>query len=292
MSASEDSIFTRPFASMLVPVARAHSPYCYRCPLGLERATCASRLPGRSRTAAAEHGPRTIAGVHRRADAAGRGRHDRLAGGVSGGRAAPVRPLRRADDRRRGADRFRPDRPDVCVRARGSTPDIICLSKALTAGYLPLGVTAATEPVYDAFLSDDRTKTFFHGHSFTANPLACAVAIASLDLFHETQRARAGAPSRALASRGARAAWRSFRPSATSASSAASASSSSLATRRASRPADIWINVGPRLADGVSRSRPAAAAARQHPLLHAAVRHHRVGNPGGRFNRCGKSFQI
>lgn len=63
------------------------------------------------------------------------------------------------------------------------SPDIICLSKALTAGYLPLGVTAATEKMYDAFYSDDRAKTFFHGHSFTANPLACAVGVASLELF-------------------------------------------------------------------------------------------------------------
>lgn len=65
------------------------------------------------------------------------------------------------------------------------TPDIMCLSKALTAGYLPMAVTAATNAVHDAFLSDDRTKTFFHGHSFTANPLGCAVALASLDLFEE-----------------------------------------------------------------------------------------------------------
>jgi adenosylmethionine---8-amino-7-oxononanoate aminotransferase len=65
------------------------------------------------------------------------------------------------------------------------TPDIICLSKALTAGYLPLGVTATTAPVYEAFLSDDRTRTFFHGHSYTANPLACAVGFASLDLFRD-----------------------------------------------------------------------------------------------------------
>jgi adenosylmethionine-8-amino-7-oxononanoate aminotransferase len=62
------------------------------------------------------------------------------------------------------------------------TPDIICLSKALTAGYLPLAATCVTDDVYDAFLSDDRNRTFFHGHSFTANPLACAVALASLDL--------------------------------------------------------------------------------------------------------------
>lgn len=70
----------------------------------------------------------------------------------------------------------------ACQHA-GISPDIICLSKALTAGYLPLGVTAATEAIYEAFYSDDRRKTFFHGHSFTANPLACAVAAASLDLF-------------------------------------------------------------------------------------------------------------
>jgi adenosylmethionine-8-amino-7-oxononanoate aminotransferase len=64
-------------------------------------------------------------------------------------------------------------------------PDLMCLSKALTGGYLPLGVTAATDAIYEAFLSDDRRKTFFHGHSFTANPLACAVALASLDLIKE-----------------------------------------------------------------------------------------------------------
>ena len=48
-----------------------------------------------------------------------------------------------------------------------------------------MGATAVTAPIYDAFLSDDRAKTFFHGHSYTANPLACAVALASLDLFRE-----------------------------------------------------------------------------------------------------------
>jgi adenosylmethionine-8-amino-7-oxononanoate aminotransferase len=65
-------------------------------------------------------------------------------------------------------------------------PDIICLSKAITGGYLPLGATVTTERVYEAFLSSDRTRTFFHGHSFTANPLACAVAVASLDLLGES----------------------------------------------------------------------------------------------------------
>jgi adenosylmethionine---8-amino-7-oxononanoate aminotransferase len=65
--------------------------------------------------------------------------------------------------------------------------DIICLSKGLTGGTMALGVTAATQNIFDAFISDDKTKTFFHGHSFTANPVACAAALASLDLFEKNE---------------------------------------------------------------------------------------------------------
>ncbi len=60
--------------------------------------------------------------------------------------------------------------------------DITCLSKGLTGGTLALGVTACSQNVFNAFLSNDRSKTFFHGHSFTANPLACTAGLASLDL--------------------------------------------------------------------------------------------------------------
>lgn len=72
----------------------------------------------------------------------------------------------------------------ACDRAEVH-PDVMCLSKGLTGGHLPLGVTAATENIFDAFRSEDRTKTFFHGHSFTANPIACAAALASLELFDD-----------------------------------------------------------------------------------------------------------
>jgi len=61
-------------------------------------------------------------------------------------------------------------------------PDIVCLSKGLTGGTMALGVTSCTQQIFDAFLSEDKLKTFFHGHSFTANPIACAAAIASLEL--------------------------------------------------------------------------------------------------------------
>lgn len=64
-------------------------------------------------------------------------------------------------------------------------PDIVCLSKGLTGGYMPLGVTACAQFIYEAFLSEDRTKTFFHGHSYTANPTACSAALASMDLMEE-----------------------------------------------------------------------------------------------------------
>lgn len=62
------------------------------------------------------------------------------------------------------------------------TPDLMCLAKGLTGGVLPLSVTACTEEIFNAFYSEDKKRTFFHGHSFTANPLGCAAALASLDL--------------------------------------------------------------------------------------------------------------
>jgi len=64
-------------------------------------------------------------------------------------------------------------------------PDIFCLSKGLTGGYLPLGVTSCAEFIYEAYLSNDKTKTFFHGHSYTGNATACSAALASLDLLEK-----------------------------------------------------------------------------------------------------------
>jgi len=61
-------------------------------------------------------------------------------------------------------------------------PDIICLSKALTAGLLPMAITSCSQDIYDAFLSNDITKGFFHGHTYSANPLACTAALAGIEL--------------------------------------------------------------------------------------------------------------
>jgi adenosylmethionine-8-amino-7-oxononanoate aminotransferase len=62
------------------------------------------------------------------------------------------------------------------------SPDIMCFSKGLTGGTMPLGVTTCSDAIYDAFYSDDKQQALFHGHSFTASPIACTAALASMDL--------------------------------------------------------------------------------------------------------------
>ena len=209
MSASESSLFTRPVAPLLFDVTRVHAPYCYRCPLGLERSTCAIECLGREQSLA--HGTATSDPRHV-SETAGRGtleaelaaRGEEVAAVIvepmlQGAGGMIVWPREFLAGVRRLCDRFgvlmiadevltgfgRTGRMFACEHAAVG-PDLICLSKALTGGYLPLGATAVTEEVYEAFLSEDRTRTFFHGHSFTANPLACAVALASLDVFEDT----------------------------------------------------------------------------------------------------------
>lgn len=71
---------------------------------------------------------------------------------------------------------------NFAIEYLSTQPDIICLSKGITGGFMPLGVTVCTQQIFDAFYADDKMKTFFHGHSYTANPLACAAANASMQL--------------------------------------------------------------------------------------------------------------
>jgi adenosylmethionine---8-amino-7-oxononanoate aminotransferase len=83
----------------------------------------------------------------------------------------------------------RTGKPFACNHV-AEVPDIMCFSKGLTGGTMALGLTTCTQQIYDAFLSDDRLKTLFHGHSFTANPVACSAALASLDLFLDESTAK------------------------------------------------------------------------------------------------------
>jgi adenosylmethionine-8-amino-7-oxononanoate aminotransferase len=74
----------------------------------------------------------------------------------------------------------------ACLKAQVE-PDIICLSKGLTGGFLPLSVTLCSDRIYQAFYSDDPAKTLYHGHSFTANPLGCAAALAGWELMYQAE---------------------------------------------------------------------------------------------------------
>jgi adenosylmethionine-8-amino-7-oxononanoate aminotransferase len=184
MSVSEDSVFTLNFQRFLFPVTRVMSPHCYRCPLGLKRETCRIDCL-RDLEDALQKKPKSVAAVI----------VEPMLQGAGGMIVWPkefltgVRELCDRYDTLMIADEVltgfgRTGRMFACEYAEVS-PDIICLSKALTAGYLPLGATATTERIYDAFRSPDPVKTFFHGHSYTANPLACAVALESLKIFSD-----------------------------------------------------------------------------------------------------------
>ncbi len=84
--------------------------------------------------------------------------------------------------------------PLFACEAEGVAPDFMCLAKGIAGGYLPLAATLATEEVYGAFLGRrDELKQFFHGHTFTANPLACAVGLESLAVLRESTLANASA---------------------------------------------------------------------------------------------------
>ena len=182
MSPSEATAFTKAFKGLLFPVHRAHAPYCYRCPLGLKRSECSIDCLGDlERLLTEQRGHVAAVIVEPMLQGAG-GMIIWPAEFLAGVRQLCDKydTLLIADEVLTGFGRtgkmFACEHPSV-------SPDLMCLSKGLTAGYLPMGVTAVKEALYEAFLNDDRSKAFFHGHSYTANPLACAVGLASLELF-------------------------------------------------------------------------------------------------------------
>lgn len=182
MSVGADSAFTGPFRSLLFPVHRAHSAYCYRCPVGRTRANCDIDC---------------IESLARLLDE----KHDEIAAvivepllqGAGGMIVHPVEFLQRvrrlcseynvlliADEVLTGFGRC--GRMFACNLA-GVAADLMCLSKGLTGGVLPMGATVCTNQIHDAFVSPDRARTFYHGHSYTGNPIAAAAGVASLKIF-------------------------------------------------------------------------------------------------------------
>jgi adenosylmethionine-8-amino-7-oxononanoate aminotransferase len=170
------------FAPLLFPALRAPNPYCYRCPLGLERSQC--------RIDCVE----ALAGlVRQNADRLAAVVIEPLVQGAAGMITAPEGYLRRVREVTREcgvlliADEVavgfgRTGTLFACTQ-EDIVPDFLCLAKGLTGGYLPLAATLTTDEVYNAFLGPpDAGRTFYHGHTYTGNPLGAAVALANLDL--------------------------------------------------------------------------------------------------------------
>ncbi len=182
MSLSEASAFTDAFKDMLFPILRSHSAYCYRCPVGKERSTCHIECLDKLQGLLEEQGSEVAAMIV-----------EPLIQGAGGMIMHPPEFLKRtrelcsrhgvlliADEVFTGFGRtgtmFACDGVDVI-------PDIMCVSKGLTGGFLPFAATLCSDEIYAPFHVPDRTKTLFHGHSYAGNPLGCAAAIANLEVF-------------------------------------------------------------------------------------------------------------
>jgi adenosylmethionine-8-amino-7-oxononanoate aminotransferase len=185
MSVGGIDIYHEVFRPLLFPTIQAPSTYCYRCELCREQESsrCRRECLAELENLMAEHA-HEVAGLIIEPLLQG-------AGGMivqPAGYLAKVRELCSRFDILLIADEVavgfgRTGAMFACSR-ESITPDIMALSKGITAGYLPLAATLTTRKVYEAFLGEySELKTFFHGHTFTGNPIACAAALASLELF-------------------------------------------------------------------------------------------------------------
>jgi len=176
-------LFHETYRPLLFETLSAPAPYCYRCPLGKEPATCGLACAAAMEDLLAEAADETAAVIL-----------EPLVQGAAGMITHPDGYLRRVADacRRHGvlliADEVatgfgRTGRFFACEH-EDVAPDILCLGKGISGGYLPLAATLATEHIYEAFLGAyTDCRTFFHGHTYTGNALACAAGVASLQVF-------------------------------------------------------------------------------------------------------------
>ena len=181
MSVSADSGFTDAFSALRFPVRRVPAAYCYRCPVGKRRETCdIDCLQAMEQLLSAKHAELAAVIV------------EPLLQGAGGMIVHPIEFLVRirelcsrynvlliADEVLTGFGRC--GRMFACDLA-GVVPDLMCLSKGITGGFLPMGATVCADFVQSEFTRDP-SRAFFHGHSYTGNPIAAAAAIASLDVF-------------------------------------------------------------------------------------------------------------
>jgi adenosylmethionine-8-amino-7-oxononanoate transaminase len=183
-------IFHSTFGPLLFKTFKAPSPYCYRCELGCEYPGCGLSCLARMEDILREHHDEIAAVIIEPLVQAAGGMIVSPPGYLKGVRQLCDRygVLMIADEVATGFGRTG---SMFACEHEGVTPDLLCLSKGITGGYMPLAVTVASEEIYSAFLGEFKDlKTFFHGHSYTGNPLACAAALACLDVFEKEDTIR------------------------------------------------------------------------------------------------------
>lgn len=180
-------IFHKAFGPLLFKTYKCTSPYCYRCEFDKSYPDCKFVCLNRMEEILKLHSKKIIAVIIEPIVQAAGGMITSPSGYLKGVRelCTKYNVLMIADEVATGFGRtgklFACEHEDV-------VPDIMCLSKGITGGYMPLAVTLTTDEIYNAFLGEFKDlKTFFHGHSYTGNPLACAAALACLDLFEREE---------------------------------------------------------------------------------------------------------
>ncbi len=178
-------IFHSAFGPLLFKTYKAPSPYCYRCELDASYPDCEFGCLKKIGEIFKEHSDEIAALIIEPLVQAAGGMIISPPGYLKGVRelCTKYNVLMIADEVATGFGRT--GKMFACEH-EGVVPDIMCLSKGITGGYLPLAVTIATEEIFNAFLGGfEDLKTFFHGHSYTGNPLGCAAALACLDVFEK-----------------------------------------------------------------------------------------------------------
>lgn len=186
MSVSGLDLFNQVFSPLLFSSYKIPSPYCYRCPMKKDKSACQiDCIKPLERLLKDKH--KEICAII----------IEPLVMGAAGMIIYPPEYLKQVADL---AKRYkvhlildevavgfgRTGRMLAHQHVPGIKADFLCLSKGITSGYLPLAVTLTTEEIFRAFYGDyEKRKTFFHGHTYTANPVACSAALASLEIFKE-----------------------------------------------------------------------------------------------------------
>jgi adenosylmethionine-8-amino-7-oxononanoate aminotransferase len=183
MSVSGVDLFNEVFSPLFFPSFKVPSPYCYRCPVGKSRESCEIECSEPLEKLLKERNEEICAVIL-----------EPLVLAAGGMIVYPKAYLKKVSQLAKKYDIHLI--VDEVATGFGRTgemfasehvnikPDFMCLSKGITAGYMPFGATLTTEKIYKAFYADyNKKKTFYHGHTHTANPLACSVGIASLEIF-------------------------------------------------------------------------------------------------------------